>query len=463
MVEVLSIEIHSGGYILNYPIPAGAIVSLYAKGGNGGAKGTASSGKGGGGGGGGGACAYSSTVGYILCVGGGGGGNYPGPAGAGGSTAGDSTLASYGVGRNSRPYYITKYGPDGTKNGAGGGGGRSSSPIGIGGAPGDGGSAGGYNNYYGGTGGNGGGGGALFRSADSNHSSTNDYGSFQMPSGTYLGGGNGCYYGGGGGGGYGGGGGGSDSGGGGSSFFHDKFSPPDANGFVSIPASVTGSTISLYTGFGGRDVCHGLGLRGESGTITLKYSCDSKYNTLCQQSTTNNSCGISKYGYYQCDGTCQIVFDPPESFCSLAQSGTWSLIDSVPTYTVDGTPYTPTTSPTGTWSYPSTCPTACGSAASTQTQVCSSGNYYCAKSAETRTCPAVSCGPTTPTISGLYNKNNENLGASVPAYDKSGYRMYAKSTSPSNYNLTYYFEWGIMSANGTINWSGGQWATLPLP
>ncbi len=500
-----SITLDPGGSVVGYPIPARTTVSLYAKGGDG-ATGYWLEGAGGGGG----ACAYSSTAGYILCVGGGGGGY--GGGGAGGSTAGD------GVGRGGK--YVgwsgILKGFDGTKNGAGGAGGAHP-PVGMvsgaGGAPG-----------YGGGVGYAGGGGALFRPGAALYGGyyLNLFGAYLMPSGTYLGGGNGCWYGAGGGGGYGGGGGGGgyialgnygpqiSSGGGGSSYFHPSLSGPDSDGYVSIPVSVTGSQISLYTGLGGINNCYYQfgGTSGTGGTITLKYSCDSTFGTSCTKSA--NSCGVSGYatsdwGTVNCDGSCSVsgvsaelpywnqsctsypnacgqttsgTYDcsgvcnaspPPDlaGFNTECSGGTNSCGDSNPGYFVcsgTGVACSASGPPAQRSYYGATCtltsaPNACGQTTTVSTAGSYDCNYTC-----TGTPPAppsnAACAPTTPTISGLY-QSGVNLGPSAPAYDPSGYQIYANATSPAGYDLTYYFEF---STDG-INWSGdpapAQWATLP--
>ncbi len=566
---VVTLEpLSDGGYVLDFPIPKGAIVSLYAKGGDGGAASKPYVGAGGGGG----ACAYSSTAGYILCVGGGGGsyfGQTRGAGGAGGSTAGN------GVGGGGTGYVSNVDGVAGTKNGAGGNGGtmvNTSILGGVGGAPGDGGLMGlawGLNvpiAPYGG-----GGGGALFKPGGINHRNVNQFGSSKnLFTGTYLGGGNGCSTGGGGGGGYGGGGGGAayggdsyafgSSGGGGSSFFHDKLSLPDANGYVSMLASVTESTISLYTGLGGINSCGGTtaGVAG-NGTITLKYSCDSKYNTSCQ-STATNSCGDTTSGTVNCDGSCSasapaerepvscllpLVYNVcgqystsyglrscPDSPCvgtasaapptapptaSASVVGTtyaydskgvmFSVLGTRACFSITITEYAafwgdtwqfeynttgifnhyknapPGTEryalyvkdSTGKWSVPSQWSTVtlttipcdprniCGQtntvAGVLQDHTNGSGGT-CSVLAPSNT----TCAPSAPTIQGLFDQNDVLLlGGSAPAYNSSGYKIYAKATSLAGYKLTYYFEWGIMSADGTINWSADppKWATLP--
>ncbi len=579
-VEVFSTT-SSDGVGWQHTIPKGAIVSLYAKGGAGSAGGGNNYNQVGGGGGGG-ACAHDSTADkYILCVGGGAGGgggsggSVPGIGGAGGSTAGD------GVGRGGGPYPEARPGYPGTKNGAGGGIGSGGPSVPLGGAPGYGGKVGALDSssiFY--TlihGYDGGGGGALFRPGGVSPSSSNYFGaSKNIFTSTYLGGGNGCKNGGGGGGGYGGGGGGSiwvipTSGGGGSSFFHDKLSPPDANGYVSLPASVTESTISLYTGLGGMNTCGtGYGTaKGGDGTITLKYSCDSKYGsgfTSCQ-STVTNSCGDTTSGTVNCDGSCSATAPaerPPVS-CPLysynvcgGQSAEGSgLVGCISTTCIGTPPATPPTAPPSvsasvvstTYAYDSSGvtfnvsgTTACSSITITQyaaywqdtdeweyntsgifthyinappdtykyafyakdstdkwvspsqwstvtltaipcnpANVCGQTNTgvllghtngsdgTCSVSAPSNT----TCAPSAPTISGLFkdgvNRKSRSFfsfGASVPAYDSLGYQIYANATSLiPGAKLTYYFEWGIMSADGTINWSADppKWATLPLP
>lgn len=65
--------------------------------------------------------------------------------------------------------------------------------------------------------------------------------------------------------------------------------------------------------------------------------------------------------------------------------------------------------------------------------------------------------PTTPTLSNLW-KDGIDRGISVPAYDPSGYQLYASAISPApaKYNLYYVFEWSTDNAT----WTGATNSTI---
>lgn len=173
-----------------------------------------------------------------------------------------------------------------------------------------------------------------------------------------------------------------------------------------------------------------------NGTFNCSYVCSAGYSPPPERagygsacSTAPNSCGDRNYGYIQCDGSCSVSTAPAErsnynATCTLTSA-----------------------------------PNACGKTAT------ANGTLDC-NGVCTGTTPAppsnATCAPGAPTVSGLYN-NTGYLGSSVPAYDSSGYQLYAQGVSPAGFNLTYYFEW---SKDG-VNWTGdpglpaGSWAVLP--
>ncbi len=229
--------------------------------------------------------------------------------------------------------------------------------------------------------------------------------------------------------------------------------------------------------------------------------CAAKYLQVCS-STATNSCGDPNYGYTNCDGSCSATTAPAERFywnnvctsysnvCGQTTSGTTDC-SGVCSAT---TPATPTgygdscssnTNSCGGVNYGSLACSGTGVACSVSSTAPANPSYYgtsctltsaqniCGKTTTAigtydcnnicvGTTPAApsntTCVPSAPTISGLYNKNGVYLGASVPAYDSLGYQIYANATSLiPGAKLTYYFEFSIDG----INWSGGQWATLP--
>ncbi len=242
-------------------------------------------------------------------------------------------------------------------------------------------------------------------------------------------------------------------------------------------------------------------------SITGRDPCSLSVGTSCSKSA--NSCGVAGYatsdwGTVQCDGSCSVsgvsaelpywnnsytVFNscddsitrytdcsgggdytPPAEragFNTECSGGTNSCGDSNPGYFVcsgTGVACSASGPPAQRSYYGATCTlTSATNACGQTTTVSTAGSYDCNYTC-TGTPPAppsnAACAPTTPTISGLY-QSGVNLGPSAPAYDPSGYQIYANATSPAGYDLTYYFEF---STDG-INWSGdpapAQWATLP--
>ncbi len=205
----------------------------------------------------------------------------------------------------------------------------------------------------------------------------------------------------------------------------DKNSPSIVYGVLVI------NTLSIF----GYKVCSTPSVPATSWTCdsaTLSSADQAKLYTSCTSTVTNSCKDPNPYsGRYICDATGKVTcstdsFSPPEQY-----------------------------------GYGTTCPLTSAKNACGKTNT-ADGIMGCNNTC-TGTPPAApsnaTCAPFAPTLN-LYKdgvKQGTDFGASVPAYDSLGYKIYAKSTSLAGYKLTYYFEFSIDGEN----WSGGKWATLP--
>ena len=109
---------------------------------------------------------------------------------------------------------------------------------------------------------------------------------------------------------------------------------------------------------------------------------------------------------------------------------------------------------------------ACNSAANA-CGVTNSGTIQCDGSCSASAPSSVSCPPTTPEVSALWQGTTyfgPSSNPSAPANDASGYQVKAKATSPSGANIRYYFEWSSdpnPTAQWSTDWTGsGGWGSV---
>ncbi len=205
-----------------------------------------------------------------------------------------------------------------------------------------------------------------------------------------------------------------------------------------------GTTVYHYT-------CTNVnGTTDATATITVTAACVSNQGQACNI----NSCGVQG-GTFNCDGSCSGATPPTNNnqACSASSAcgtnnGTYncSNVCSVSAPPVPG-------------NLNQACPSAPNACGQTQ----SNGTWQCNGSCTSTPPSNASCNqpPATPTLQGLYSADGGTYyGASAPANNPSGYRMYAAATDPNGDNTALYFTWSGISAEwGTPVWVGsGSWS-----